>query len=175
MAHTIKETLDRWNEYLDEQKKEYSAPLSEAAQDAYDQMKEKIQQDIARLTVQIEKIDVTISKERAKKEKIKKAQVSLRLKKKNLASRYGIQEDELSSNDGCIGGIRCPPVIDEDVPACGKPGNPSKGSDGKFSSYSDRASQSRFYSCGDDRESKAGSKSSTCGRSDPKRKEKCKD
>jgi hypothetical protein len=158
MGSNIKKTMKDFERYLLAEGRYQS--LSENKKDQLQKKLQDISNEIARLEAAKEPHRRDILKSKMEVSRIDKAQDTLRTEKRALKDRFNIEESE---------------VIDEDVPACGKPGNPSKGSDGKFSSYSDRASQSRFYSCGDDRESKAGSKSSTCGRSDPKRKEKCKD
>ena len=175
----MKDIMKTWNTFVNENKKKKSKPLSENKVASIKAKMEAFNDQIARLEAAKEKIDTEISAKKLDKQKIEKAQDSIRLKKRAMKSKLnidGISENDWIGEDGIIAtngidGDELP--LGEDVEACGKPGNPNHSpSDGKFSSYENRGSQSRHYSCKNDRESKQGSKKSKCGRDRPN---KCKD
>lgn len=153
--------MDNWEDYLIKTRRKNRKPINENQAQQLKQKIDSLNGEIARLEVAKERQNQKILKIKVEKQRIEKLQDSIRIKKKALQAKFQVDE-----NEEFITGDELP--LGEDVEACGKPGNPNhSGPDGKFSSYGNRGSQSRHYSCGSDRESSGGSKKKKCGRDKP--------
>ena len=150
----------RWKRYLEEGDDRLDSQLKALAGQlsSIKHKKERLQSDISDLKAKVADLDEQAARLRDKKRRMK-----------------GLVDEELVDDDidNWKSGLKDAGLLQDDVPSCSKPGNPNHtSSDGKFSSYKSRGSQSRHYSCDDDRESKSGKKKSKCGRDRP---EKCSD